>query len=91
MRPRPTTIVSDEEHGKQRTWRRSAWQAVDMPRGMLTSGATTVAGAAHPSHQAKKEKEKIDGGTSAGGGDDAYGDDVVEDMLREEGAADANL
>ena len=84
--------VSDEEHGEQRTRPRSVRRAADMPSSMFTSGATRVAGAAHPSCQAKKEKEKIDGRTSAGDGDDVYGVDVVgDDMLREDGAADANL
>ena len=41
---------------------------------------------------AKKEKETIDGRTSAEDGDDVYGVEVVgDDMLREDGAVDANL
>ena len=84
--------VSDEEHGNQRTRPRSVRRAADMPLSMFTSGATRVAGAAHPSCQAKKEKKKIDGSTSAEDGDDVYGVEVVgDDMLREDGTADANL
>ena len=50
--------VSDEEHGEQRTRPRSVRRAADMPSSMFTSGATRVAGAAHPSCQPRRRRKR---------------------------------